>query len=76
MPSKKANFLVNRYFKNRTKRVHRKKISFTTPLNPVIPLHIYQTWHDKKNIPLPVQKSIDKIKEQNPEFEHHLCDTK
>jgi len=76
MPSKKANVLVGRYFKNRTKRVHRKKMNFTTPLHPVIPLHIYQTWHDKKHIPLPVQQSIDKIKEQNPEFEHHLYDTK
>jgi hypothetical protein len=76
MSSKKANFQTGHYFKNRTKRVHRKKMSFTTPLKPVIPLHIYQTWHDKQSIPLTVQNSIDKIKEQNPEFEHHLYDEK
>ena len=75
MPDKKASVLVNRYFQNRTKRVHRKKRSFTIPSKQVIPLHIYQTWHDKQSIPLPVQQSINKIKEQNPEFEHHLYDT-
>ena len=75
MPAKKASVLVNRYFQNRTKRVHRKKRSFTIPSKQVIPLHIYQTWHDKQSIPLPVQQSINKIKEQNPEFEHHLYDT-
>ncbi len=76
MPSKKASFVLNRYYKNRTKRVHRKIQKFTIPSKQVIPLHIYQTWHDKQSIPLPVQQSIDKIKEQNPEFEHHLYDEK
>jgi mannosyltransferase OCH1-like enzyme len=41
---------------------------------PVIPLHIYQVWHDLKEMPTSVKESIELIKEQNPEFEHHLYD--
>ena len=40
----------------------------------VIPLHIYQVWHDFKDMPSSVKESIDTLKEQNPEFEHHLYD--
>ena len=39
----------------------------------VIPLHIYQVWHNKE-IPSSVKESIQLLKEQNPEFEHHLYD--
>jgi hypothetical protein len=39
-----------------------------------IPLHIYQVWHDLKEIPSSVKHSIHLIKEQNPEFQHHLYD--
>jgi mannosyltransferase OCH1-like enzyme len=39
-----------------------------------IPLHIYQVWHDFKNMPSSVKESIERLKEQNPEFEHHLYD--
>ena len=39
----------------------------------VIPLHIYQVWHDK-DMPSSVKESVDMLKEQNPEFEHHLYD--
>ena len=39
-----------------------------------IPLHIYQVWHDLKEMPSSVKESIHLIKEQNPEFEHHLYD--
>ena len=76
IPTDRSTFILNRYYKNRTKRVHRKKQNFSIPKKIVIPLHIYQTWHDKTDIPLPVQQSINKIKEQNPEFEHHLYDSK
>jgi mannosyltransferase OCH1-like enzyme len=38
---------------------------------PVIPLHIYQTWKTK-HLPEGMQKCVDKLKEGNPEFEHHL----
>jgi len=40
----------------------------------VIPLHIYQVWHDLKDMPSSVKESIEILKEQNPEFEHHLYD--
>ena len=40
----------------------------------VIPLHIYQVWHDFKEMPSSVKESIQLLKEQNPEFEHHLYD--
>ena len=39
----------------------------------MIPLHIYQVWHDKE-MPSSVKESIDTLKAQNPEFEHHLYD--
>ena len=39
----------------------------------VIPLHIYQVWHDKE-MPSSVKESINTLKAQNPEFEHHLYD--
>ena len=34
----------------------------------MIPLHIYQLWHNKE-MP-PVKESIQRLKEQNSEFEH------
>jgi mannosyltransferase OCH1-like enzyme len=40
----------------------------------VIPLHIYQVWHNFKDMPTSVKESIQLLKEQNPEFEHHLYD--
>ncbi len=39
----------------------------------VIPLKIWQTWHDK-NISDSMQKNINNIKVENPEFEHNLFD--
>jgi len=40
----------------------------------VIPLHIYQIWHNLDEMPSSVKKSIQILKQQNPEFEHHLYD--
>ena len=40
---------------------------------PVIPLHIYQTWHTKK-LPERMQEWVDKLQRMNPEFTHHLYD--
>lgn len=37
----------------------------------VIPLHIYQTWHEDK-LHSKMQECVNSLKEQNPEFEHHL----
>jgi mannosyltransferase OCH1-like enzyme len=42
----------------------------------VIPLNIYQVWHDKTELPKSVKESIEKLKEQNPEFTHQLFDEK
>ena len=38
-----------------------------------IPLIIYQTWHTK-NLPPKMKQCVDKLKRDNPEFEHHLYD--
>lgn len=38
-----------------------------------IPLHIYQTWHSKF-LPPKMQQCVNTLKEQNPEFVHHLYD--
>ena len=43
---------------------------------PVIPFHIYQVWHNKEEMPPSVRKSVERLKMQNPEFEHHLFDEK
>ncbi len=40
----------------------------------VIPLHIYQTWYTKKELPIHMKKNIELIQIQNPEFEYHLFD--
>ena len=42
----------------------------------VIPMHIVQVWHDKKEIPVSVKECINLIKKQNPEFKHSLFDEK
>lgn len=39
----------------------------------VIPLKIFQTWHTK-NLPKNMRECVEKLKEQNPEFEHYLYD--
>jgi mannosyltransferase OCH1-like enzyme len=60
--------------KKRKTRQHRTpyKIDLTKP--QVIPKHIYQVWHNLENIPRCVKQSVDTLKQQNPEFEHHLYD--
>jgi hypothetical protein len=40
---------------------------------PTVPLIIYQTWHSKK-LPPKMAECVDKMKKDNPEFEHHLYD--
>ena len=64
----------NKLLKQKTRRIYNP-----TPLNfviptPVIPLHIYQVWHNLKEMPNSVSESVELIKEQNPEFEHHIYD--
>jgi mannosyltransferase OCH1-like enzyme len=40
---------------------------------PVIPLVVYQTWYTK-DFPPSMQKNVDNLKKQNPEFTYHLYD--
>jgi len=42
----------------------------------IIPLNIYQVWHDKNELPKSVKESIELLKIQNPEFSHRLFDEK
>jgi len=36
-----------------------------------VPKHIYQTWHSKE-MPPKMKECVEKLKSDNPEFEHHL----
>ena len=40
---------------------------------PTVPFLIYQTWHSQ-NLPPKMAACVDKLKRDNPEFEHHLYD--
>ena len=50
---------------NKKNDPHRKK---------VIPLHIYQTWHTRDDLPEKMRECIKELQRQNPEFVHHLFD--
>ena len=41
--------------------------------NIKVPLTIYQTWHTK-DLPPKMRECVEKLKRDNPEFEHHLYD--
>jgi mannosyltransferase OCH1-like enzyme len=41
--------------------------------SPIIPLTIYQTWYTK-DLPPSMQKNVDNLKRQNPEFSYQLYD--
>jgi len=61
--------------KSRKRRTYKlKPYRWVQPSKSVIPLHIYQMWHDLREMPTCVKDSIRLLKEQNPEFEHHLYD--
>ena len=36
-----------------------------------IPLKLFQTWHNKE-LPLKMKETVETLKKQNPEFEHHI----
>ena len=40
----------------------------------MIPRQIFQTWHNKNELPPQVKSNIEKMKELNPEFDHYLFD--
>jgi hypothetical protein len=53
--------------------VKKEKLFEKFETKTVIPLHIYQTW-TTKNLPPKMRKCVNKIKNDNPEFTHHLYD--
>lgn len=72
--TKKAMQIRNQLIKKTKKKRYRSTpLVFHKP-KPNIPLHIYQVWHDSKDMPSSVKDSIQQIKQQNPEFQHHLYD--
>ena len=50
-----------------------KEDKFSTNIEPVIPLKIYTTWHSKE-LPEKMQENVNKLKEDNPEFEICIYD--
>jgi mannosyltransferase OCH1-like enzyme len=46
---------------------------FKIPDKQIIPLKIYQTWVSK-GLPPHMKKCVDKLKNDNPEFEHFFYD--
>ena len=56
--------------------VNKFKINNCENFENQIPLHIYQTWHTKDLLPPKMRKCVEKLKTDNPEFEHHLYDNK
>lgn len=47
--------------------------SSKTNYMPIIPLTIYQTWYTK-DLPPSMQKNVEQLKQQNPEFSYELYD--
>jgi mannosyltransferase OCH1-like enzyme len=80
----KRNYIINQHinqviFNQRIKRNYiNQQIKSAYLTNNVseqhIPLHIYQTWHNKNAIPPSVSECISNIITCNPLFTHHLCD--
>jgi mannosyltransferase OCH1-like enzyme len=52
-----------------------KRTSNVKRNNIKVPLIIYQTWHTK-DLPPKMKECVEKLKRDNPEFEHHLYDIK
>lgn len=52
-----------------------KKFNLKEKYNPIIPLHVYQTWYTK-DLPPKMKEYNDLLKEQNQEFTFHLYDDK
>jgi len=65
--------LIYLFFKYRSKR-NNESFETNKPTEPnLIPKVIYQTWHTK-NLPTNMQKCVDKLKKDNPDYEYHLYD--
>lgn len=53
------------------KQTLNRKELYNKNITSVIPLKIYQAWHSD-DIPISIKECIKNIKDNNPEFEHHL----
>jgi hypothetical protein len=42
-------------------------------INSIIPFHIFQTWHSL-DLPPKMKENIEQLKQENPQFHHHLYD--
>lgn len=52
---------------------NRPYIFFKPDYNPIMPLNIYQTWKTK-DLPPVMRKRVERLKAQNPRFNHFLYD--
>lgn len=53
--------------------VKKEKLFEKFETKTVIPLHIYQMWHNK-DLPPKMKECVEKLKNDNPEFKHSLYD--
>jgi hypothetical protein len=60
--------------KNETKEFIENLSDKFSSKRTIIPLRIFQIWDNKKTMPNSVKKSVEMLKQQNPEFEHTLLD--
>lgn len=72
--NKKVNNFLQFKSNTNVKNNNINKIIKKSNSDNVIPLNIYQTWHDKSNLPSSVANCISNIKTCNPLFTHHLYD--
>ena len=68
----KIFFPLNNYIIQRNKAIISPAIKESDDLN-LVPFIIYQTWHSKE-LPPKMSACVEKLKKDNPEFEHHLYD--
>jgi mannosyltransferase OCH1-like enzyme len=68
----KSNSLINE--KITLLKLYRQPYTFfKNNYNSIIPLKIFQTWHDK-DLPRKMKERVEILKRQNPRFEHYLYD--
>jgi mannosyltransferase OCH1-like enzyme len=62
------------YIKIIQRQIYTKPYTFLkNDYKPIMPLKIFQTWYTK-NLPDKMRQRVEKLKAQNPRFEHHLFD--
>ena len=66
--------MKNQIIKNYTNLlILKQNIKFISPIKPIIPLNIFQTWYTL-DLPNEMRKCVDTIKRLNPEFNYYLYD--